>query len=94
MQVDFSKTTKLQNYFQSPLQQVQFVVFTKIFVFNYYTKLHEKIIFLLINNVHDKTIKTEINLYLCYNFALELHENALVFSQSDAKKQSSKESWQ
>ena len=41
-----------------------------------------------------KLIKTEINLYLCYNFALELHENALVFSQSDAKKQSSKESWQ
>ena len=94
MQVDFSKTTKLQNYFQSPLQQVQFVVFTKIFVFNYYTKLHEKSFFYLSIMYMTKLIKTEINLYLCYNFALELHENALVFSQSDAKKQSSKESWQ
>ena len=25
------------------------------------------------------------NLHSCYNFALELHENALVFSQSDAR---------
>ena len=43
-----------------------------------------EIIFLLINDVHDKTLqkgKTDINLLSCYNFAFVLHENALVSCQ-------------
>ena len=59
----------------------------------YYTKLQEK---LLVNNVHEKNIaesqdrrnfesvRAICNLHSCYNFALVLHENAPVFSQSEA----------
>ena len=47
---------------------------------------------LLVNNVHGKTsqkVKTDnvraiCRLHLCYNFALVLQENALLFSQSEA----------
>ena len=55
-----------------------------------------EITLLPVNNVHEKTAqkvkKDEIlkacarsNLHMCYNFALALHENALVFSQSEAR---------
>ena len=47
---------------------------------------------LLVNSVHGKTsqkVKTDnvraiCRLHLCYNFALVLQENALLFSQSEA----------
>ena len=32
-----------------------------------------------------KRVRAICNLVLCYNFALLLHENALVFSQSEAR---------
>ena len=62
-----------------PIEQVQFVVFLKI----YKCLLHQiagKIMLLLVNNVHEKIsqkVKTD--------FAVALHENALVFSQSEAR---------
>ena len=50
---------------------------------------------LLVNNVHEKNItesgqtkfwkrlRAICNLHSCYNFALLLHENSLIFSQSE-----------
>ena len=48
---------------------------------------------ILVNNVHEKTFLNFESvralfvtiLHSCYNFALELYENALVFSQSEAR---------
>ena len=52
---------------------------------------------LLVNNVHEKNhrksrqtkfwkrMHATSNLHLCYNFALVLHKNALIFSQSEAR---------
>ena len=71
---------------------MQFAVFEK-FTSAYWHHIAQEIILLLVNNTHEKTsqiVKTNMNLtahaicnlHLCYNFALMLHENALVFSQS------------
>ena len=82
MQVNFSETINLLSAPKTASAICS--LYKNLQVFNYYTKLHEKSFFLLINDVHDKTLqkgKTDINLLLCYNFAFVLHENALVSCQ-------------
>ena len=75
---------------------VRALVFGK-FISAYLHQIALEITLLLVNNLHEKRItdtqdrrhfgseRAIYNLHSCYNFALELHENALVFSQSDAR---------
>ena len=78
-----------------PVGQVQFVVFQK-FIIAYHTKLHEKLLLLVTNfqgkNITERqnrrnfeSVRVICNLNSCHNFALVLHENALFFSQSQAR---------
>ena len=58
-------------------------------------QIEREIKLLLVNNVHENIAENQdrknflkhvcriCNLQLCYNFALMLHENALIFSQSE-----------
>ena len=81
-----NETTKLHDL----VGQVQFVVWK----FNKFL-LHQiarEIMLLFVDKAHEKTsqkVKKDVhakctcNLHLCYNFALLLHENALIFSQSE-----------
>ena len=91
----FSKTTKLHE----PVGQMQFVdvVLLEQFTSAYCTKFLEKSCYLLLimymKKHHSKSRQTKFwkraravcNLHQCFNFALVLHENAVVFSQSGAR---------
>ena len=74
---------------------MQFVVFEK-FTSAYYTKLQDKSYYFLLimymKNIAEsqdsrnfESAHAICNFYSCYNFALVLHENALVYSQSEAR---------
>ena len=79
-----------QKKFNKPIGQVQFVVFEK-FTTAYSTTLREKscnyllIMYMKKHNRRSKQTKfwkcvyPISNLQVCYNFALVLHENALIF---------------
>ena len=87
------KTTRLHE----PVEQVQFVVFDQ-FTSAYYTNLQEKsyyyLLIIYIKGYQRRSRQTKFwkharaiwNLHSCDNFAFVLHVNALVFSQSEARK--------